>query len=285
MPYTYINVDTLKGTGALNLNGTAFDVRLRQLGEAVSTSINGYTNRRFQPFVGTKFYSGNGGAALRVGDFVSIPSAGIMEDDTSDGTFNVTWGTLDYIFAPYNADPTGSGKPYTSIEVSPYSNGTQDAFLAGVRNYRIIGTWGYNIATSLSGHIASANIDTTQTTFNTTASVGSVIAIGDTIRINSEMMYVQNKDAAGTLITVARAQNGSTAGSHGQTTATITVYAYPSPITEAAFIQVARLWTRKDSAFANSIGFGENVTNVRPGLDKDVKELLNTYRKIPMGGA
>ena len=287
MPYSYVSVDLLKSTGALDLEGTAYDVRLRQLNEAVTTQIDRVANRRFQVEVGTKFYSGDGAGVLMVKDLVEIPTGGLLEDNNMDATFNVTWDVKDFVLGPYNADPTGSGRPYTRIEVSPYTDGTQSVFSRGRRNFSINGTWGYSISTADTGHISTLNIDTTQTTILTTATVGTVIGIGDTIRINSEMMYVENKDAAGTSLTVARAQNGSTAGSHGSATATITRYSYPAPITEAAFIHAARLWTRKDSSFANTVGFpdGGGVIQTRPGMDADVKGLLVSFRKIAMGGA
>ena len=279
MPHAYVTVSVLKGTGRLNIDGTAFDTALRQVAESVSEAVDRLTDRTFQPFDGTRFYSGDGGTLLLVDDVVSVTS--LVEDDQMDGTFDVTWVAADFLTVPFNADPTSEwGRPITRLQVSPKSNGTQDVFLRGARNYRVIGTFGYVDVTRDSGVQTSGTTGTGTTVTVNTSGVepGMMLLIGSgTAR---ERVYVDSTAAGGTSLTVRRAQYGSTSSNHA-TTLTVNYHVYPQAIVEAAFMQAARLWQRRNSGFATTVGLPETgmFTTFR-GLDDDVKLMLNPYRRL-----
>ena len=56
-------------------------------------------------------------------------------------------------------------------------------------------------------------------------------------------------------------------------------------VAEACLLQTSRLWKRKDSGFADSVGLPQTGTfKVYRGLDPDVRHLLSPYRKPPIGG-
>lgn len=284
MPYAYVTVDGLKGTGALNVTSTAMDERLRILIEAVSQEFDRYANRQFQPLVGTRYFSGGGGIKLFVPDVISVSS--LKEDTNKDGTFETTWAAADYDLWPYNAEPTTEyGRPYTSIVVSDKSTGTQDEFLVGRRNYEIVGTWGYRSVTLDAGRATTAvTTDATATAVALNGSATGFIGIGMTLLIDSEYMYVRNiGSGAGTSITVTRGVNGSTGATH-TATAAISRFVYPSQLVEASFIQAARLWKRREASFASTVGFidtGQMMT--WKGIDDDVKLMLAPFRKIALG--
>ena len=281
MGYTYITVDVLKGTGALNATSTAYDTRLRQLGEGISVAVDNYVNRTFQPLVGTKLFSGDGGTFLDVPDLVAVGT--LLEDNNGDGTYNVEWGTNDYFLEPHNADPTSErGRPYTLLQVSDRTNGTQDVFLDGIRNYNIDGTWGYISVTKNTGRTPSGDIDSTATSIDLDGTAAEAIEVGMTIQVGTEQMYVEAiGSGTGTSVTVERAVNGSTAGSHGST-ATISSFTYPGPVREAVLIQTARLWKRRESAYASQVGIPESgqMSVWTTGLDPDVKVMLAPYRRF-----
>ncbi len=282
MAYTYISVDILKGTAALALNTTAYDTRLREITENVTREFDRFMNRTLHPHTRTLYFGGDGGKELLVPDLIAVTS--IKEDNNLDGTFNVTWSSDDYFLMPHNADPTSEwGRPYTSIQVSDRTVGTQDAFERGIKNYEIVGTWGYIDVTRDTGRNTSASIDSTATAIDLDGSVGSALLIGMVIQVESEQMYVSDVGTSGptgTQITVRRGQNGSTAGTHAADT-DISYYVHPGPVMEAALIQTARLWSRRDSGFANEVGFLETGRMVTfKGIDDDVKQLLGPYRKI-----
>ena len=280
MPHSYIDLQRLKGTSGLNLGtGTVHDVVLRVLVENVSEAMDRFLQREIMPLVGTRHYSGPGGGTLIVDDLISVTS--LKEDDNMDGTFNVTWGTNDYHLAPYNAEPTKEwGRPYTRLEVSEKSNGTQDEFRKGRQNYQIVGTWGYQYVKStagLNGTLAS----TSTTSLNLSGTVGTIIAVGQSLEYNTEIVYVTDvPNSTSTAVTVRRAQRGSTATSG--TAQAIQILEYPGPVVEATFIQAARVWRRKDSAFSAVVGVGEGGQTVvfSGGLDNDVKLFLQPYRRL-----
>lgn len=281
MPHTYIDLTTFKGTGAANINGTAYDTRLRVLHESIAAEIDRYVNRTFQPRTGTMFFSGDGGTKLLVPDLISLSN--LDEDNNMDGTFDTAWAANDYFLWPFNAEPTDEwGRAYTMILVSTKSNGSQDVFMGGRRNYRLIGTWGYNQYLVDTGRKTSASIDSTATSIDLNGTAADKIEPGYMVKIDSERIYVTS--ASGTNITVTRAMYGSTGATHTATT-TIDYYSYPGPVREAALIQGMRIWKRKDSAFANEIGVPEagQMIIFKGGLDGDVKLLLNPYRKMAMG--
>lgn len=279
MSHAYVTVTFLKGTGALNIDGTAFDTRLRQANEAIAQAIDRYTDRTFQSYDGTRFYSGDGGTLLFIDDLAVVGT--LAEDDQMDGSFDVTWVAADFLTRPFNADPTSEwGRPITSFQVSPKSNGTQDVFLAGPRRYRLIGTFGYVTVTRDSGVDTSGTTTTGTTVTVNTAGVepGMMLLIGS--GTTRERIYVDSTASGGTSLTVRRAQYGSTSSNHA-TTLDVNYFVYPSPIQEAAFMQVARLWQRRNSGFATTVGLPETgMLTVFRGLDDDVKLMLNPYRRL-----
>lgn len=283
MPYAYVTVDILKGTGALNVTSTAMDERLRQLIEGISQEFDRYTNRRYQPLEGTRYFSGDGSTKVFIPDAVSFAS--LKEDTNLDGTFETTWAAADYILHPLNAAPTNEyGRPYTYIVVNDKSDGTQDAFLSGKRNYEIVGTWGYQSVTLDTGRKTSASIGSTATAVAIDGTATGAIGIGMTLKVDTEMMYVRNiGSGTGTSITVTRGVNGSTAATH-TATSSIVQYLYPQPIVEASIIQAARIWKRRESAYASTIGFPDTgqVMTFR-GMDDDIKLMLRPFRRIPIG--
>ena len=233
MPYSYVTVTTLKGTGGLNISGTAFDTRLRQITEHVSQQIDRTVNRIFHPRTLTLELDGDGSTLLMVPDLVSVTS--LKEDTNEDGTFETTWASVDYLLKPNTARPTADyGSPYTYLQVNPRSDGTQDEFLKGPKMYELIGTFGYS-------RVLGTSLPKTSGTWGgagTTSLLASTVGIepGMTILVDSEQIYVES--TATTTLTVQRAMNGSTAATHTGTT-TIQYYLYPGQVEAAVFIQTS----------------------------------------------
>ena len=276
MPQSYVTVTVIKGTGAANIDGTAFDTRLRQVAEAVSSEIDRYTGRFIQPRDGTFFYGGDGGTLLLIHDTISLSGGTIVEDDNNDGTFDLNWADDDFLFLPRNAEPTAEwGRPYTALMVNPKSNGTQDAFLAGPERYRLIGTFGYvsilrDPAVNASGSLGTGTAILVD---------GTSLEPGQTILIDTERIYIRSV-TTGTSLTVDRGVQNTVVGTHASGTK-VQYYDYPAPIKEAAFMQTVRLWQRRNSGFASSVGLPETgMFMTFRGLDDDVKLMLNPYRRI-----
>ena len=277
MPNLYVSLETFKGTGAMNVTSTAYDGRLLALIDGVSRQVDRFTNRQFYYFVGTRHFDGPGGGTLWIGDVVSVST--LLEDTNLDGTYETGWAAADYEVYPYDADPTSRwGGPYTRLIVNTRSNGSQDEFLKAQKNYRVVGTWGYSKMTLDSGRDGSGTLGSTATSFVLDGVFAGTIDIGHTVLVDDELMFVRGTGAGGTALTVDRAQNGSTGTAHS--TANVHVIVFPEPVTEAAFIQAARLWKRKDAAFGPEMGMTETgQLRVFTGLDPDVKMLLGPYRR------
>ena len=282
MANSYVSLDMFKSSGVLNITGTGDDSRLRALLENVSQVIDRFSNRHFYGLNATLKFDGDGTGQLLVPDLISVDASGLKTDDDKDRTFETTWATTDYLLLPSNADPATAAnprsRPYVKIEVDTDA-GTKADWPAGRQTVQIAGQWGWwrhlKRATETANTVADA-----RTTSVTVSSRTDVVA-GHTLLIDSEQMYVQSY--SGNTLTVVRGANATTAASHSGGAA-IDIYDYPGPIAEATIIQAARLWTRKDSAFAAVTGFPETgQTKTSSRLDQDVQLLLGQYKKPALG--
>ena len=278
--HSYATVTTLLGTSVLNITGTAHETRARTLLEQTSQEIDRYLNRQLQPRVGTYYFSGKGGRILNTPDLIAVVS--IIEDNNNDGSFDTTWGANDYFLAPYNAQPTNQeGRPFQWIEVSTKSNGTQDEFWRGQRNYQIVGTFGYVHATLTIGLTVSSSISATATSIPVSGSASGTIDAGHTLIINGEHIYVRS--VSGAAATVTRAQNGSTPATLASGSAIVALQ-YPTPVVEATVMHAGRLFKRALAAFASQDGAPDGgFTMFRAGLDYDVRDMLQSFRKPSIG--
>ncbi len=282
MTNAYVSVDTLKSSGVLNITGTADDTRMRTLAEALSRMVDGYCNRHFYVLNAARKFDGHGTLDLRLPGLISIEASGLKTDDDKDRTFETTWATTDYLLLPSNADPATASnpesRPYTAIEVD-IDAGTKGEFPEGRQTVQIAGQWGW--WRHLKRAAETANTIADGTTTSVTVSSRADVEAAHTLAIDSEQLYVQSY--SGNTLTVARGVNGTTAASHANASV-IDIYRYPQPVVEAVVIQTARLWKRKDSAFASTIGFPETgLARVGNRLDPDVAALLGPYRKPAVG--
>ena len=279
MTNAYADLTTLKSAGVLNITGTSYDTRLRDLLETVSRLIDQYCNRHFYVLVATRSFDGDGGTQLSVQDLISVTS--LKTDDNKDRTFETTWATTDYLLYPSNAQPTSEwGRAYTRVLVDTEA-GKEDVFTAGMRTVQIEGKWGFLEVTEGSG--ADINEGSGYSATDTTLAVtdGSKFAVGQTILIGSEQLYITAISTND--LTVVRGVNGTTPASHARNS-DISIYRYSRPVVEACLMQTSRLWKRKDSGFASTVGLPQTgVFGVFRGLDPDVKQLLSAYRKPPIG--
>lgn len=273
---TYIDLQTMKSLGGMNIATAGYDSRLLAVSDAVSRGVDRFCNRRFYFYSSTLDFDGPGSRSLFVPDLVSVSA--LSEDSNLNGTFDTTYSSADYILYPLTSLPTsnyGDARPYTRVEVSDKSGGSLGLFNAGRANYRISGTWGYQKVVATSGlNGTAASTGTTQLILSAPAT--GTIEPGHTVEVGTEMMYVNS--ASGSVLSVSRGVNGSTPGTH--TGSAVSIVQYPSPVVEAVMIMVARLWRRKDSAYATQIGIPESgqIQTYR-GMDADVKILLQPHRK------
>ena len=280
MTNAYADLTTLKSTGALNIAGTGYDTRLRELLEAASRLIDRYCNRHFWVLNTTRKFDGNGTDSLLVPDLLSVTS--LKTDDNKDRAFETTWAATDYLLYPPNAEPTKPwGRPYSRLLVD-IEAGNEDAFTTGRQTVQIDGKWGFRDLTEDSGADINEGAQYSATDTTLTVTDGSKFAVGETLLIESEQLYITAISTND--LTVDRGVNGTTAAVHADST-DISTYRYPEEVVVACLLQTSRLWKRKDSGFSSSVGLPQSGTfKVYQGLDPDVRQLLSPYRKPPIGG-
>ena len=247
MANAYVDLSIFKGSGVLNITGTAQDTALRQLLERASRAVDRTCNRHFYVLQAVRVFDG-GGKELTVPDLVSIDTSGLKADDDLDRTYESTWAASDYLLAPANADPATAdnpmSRPYTQVVVDTDA-GSKGAFPSGVRAVQVTGRWGYWHHAPSSGDTVQDNpLSDSATVLN--VSNGGNFAVGQTLLVESEQLYVTAISV--NALTVARGVNGTTAASHVQSTA-VAVFEYPGEVVQATIIQAARWWRRKDAAF------------------------------------
>lgn len=311
----YVTVDELVSNAVLDIESAADAIRLLRLIEAVSLQVDEFVKRHFYALEDTKFFDGpdifrdsnffpddfvfinqrltrnrilrnSRFRVLQIDDLIALSGLGIEFDTQRSGVFDTALSevTPDFFLLPHNGDPTNSNKqesrPFTQVFMNTdFGEVTRIPF--GKRVVRITGRWGFwehieptNLLTD--GAIADATVTTITIDSNP---VPRTIGRGNTILIDTEQMYVESIPTDTTL-RVRRGLNNTTAAAHADD-AVISLYLYPDPVREATILQTSRLWGRKDTGFSTMIGLPETGQMMveRDGLDADVRQLLQSYRK------
>ncbi len=275
----YADLATLKSDAYIGLETTDTDndVQLRKLLEQSTIQLDKYTRRFFNTREETRFFDGvdwNIGSRGILFLPVDLLSVGTLKtDEDGDGTYENTFASTDFHLYPLNDFPK------TRIELNRF--GDQTHFAAGVqKGVEIVGVFGHGDGLSAtpffdSGNTTNGELDATETGVTVSATTG--LAIGHTIRVESEQMYIQSISAL--VLTVRRGVNGTTAATH-TTGQTVNIYEYPAPIFQACLIMTMRAWERKDSAYQDIVGNPELGTLIASkGIDPDVAETVKQYVK------
>ncbi len=277
MTNAYTDLTTLKSRGVLDITSTGFDTRLLALLEDVSRWIETYCDRRFYVLTATRQFDGDGGPVLHVPDLISVTT--LKTDEDRDRVYELTWGNGDYLLYPLNAEPQQPwGRPYTRVLVDTES-GSRPAFPSGKATVELNGSWGFRQVTVGSG--ADINEGGTFSASDTTLTVtdGTKFAVGQTLLIESEQLYVTAISTND--LTLTRAVNGTTAATHADGT-DISIFRYPGSVVEACLLQSSRMWQRRGGDLAVGSGTPSSGGN-GSGIDADVQRLLSPYRRLPVG--
>uniref|UniRef100_A0A6M3LPS2 Putative head tail connector protein n=1 Tax=viral metagenome TaxID=1070528 RepID=A0A6M3LPS2_9ZZZZ len=273
----YVNVGIIKDAGSLGITGATFDTQLLRIAVESSRMIDRYCDRYFYIWEGIKYYDGAATRLILDDDVQSITTLAV-DNDASGGysdTYDLVSTTPDAFLYPLN------GTPKTRLEANPA--GDYGHFGAGIRKaVKITGVFGYGADYPASYfHTASTVIgaDFTSTAITIDVSTGTGLSAGQTLRINSEQVYIYAA-LSGSTASITRAINGTTAAA-GTTGTAISIYDYPEAIVQASLIQTVRSWKRRESGFVNTI-INTDMGNIQvfKGLDPDVKEIVNQYRRL-----
>ena len=279
MTNAYADLATLKSAGVLNISGDAYDSRLLDLLEAVSSLIDHYCNRRFYVVEEARFFDGDGGKELAVPDLIRVIS--LKTDDDRDRTFETPWAAADYLLYPSNAQPDKPwGRPYSRALVD-VDTGSKSVFPAGLRTVEVNGKWGYREVTEATGVALNQGGELASDTASLPVTDATNLSPGHTLLIGGEQLYVTAVPV--NELTVIRGVNGTTATRHIDSSP-IARLVYPNEVTEACLIQTSRLWKRRDAGLTAPDLRRTGLGGVSKALDPDVALLLAAYRKTPVGG-
>jgi len=275
MANCYTTLATIKDAGVLGITGSTYDAQITRIIEESSRMIDNYTERFFYIYEGTIYQ--DGGSPKLVLDWDLQELTTLLLDEDGDGTFETstdpTTAPVDFFQYPLNKTP--------KIRLEINSGGSIGGFAPGVqKGIQMTGLFGYGADwpesyTFDSGTVVASDITSTGVTL--TASTPGSIEAGMTLRIGSEQLFVPVANT--TSATIERAKNGTTAAAATTGTA-ITIYDYPQAIKQATLIQAIRTWKRRESAYVNAIiNTDMGSIQVFKGLDADVKEIINQYRR------
>ena len=76
--------------------------------------------------------------------------------------------------------------------------------------------------------------------------------------------------------------NGTASAAHADST-DVYLYRYPGSVAEACLLQTARLWKRKDLAYAPADDRRAGGSGLAAGLDPEAQSLLAPYRRLSLG--
>lgn len=245
----------------------AFKVNVRKVLEEVSREIDNQTLRHFYVKDETRYFDGTG-SRLRLEDLLSVTTLKLDED--GDQTFEVTMASTDYFLYPLNFFP--------KMEVKISSNSDYSGFAGGVlRGVEIDGSWGYGDGISATPYtdagtdVNDASVTATVTTI--TVDNGAAFSVGQTIRIDTEQMYI--KSIVTNVLAVLRAVNGTTGATHDDDS-DIYIYNYPADITQVCLIESIR--AIQAGNWLDVTGSPETVTfSVKKGFHPKSLEILKDY--------
>lgn len=277
MAWSYTTVEQLENVLSIReASGIAPELqRARLLGivEGVSQLIDRLTERTFRIYEGSMIFTPQFDDFLLLPDLISVTS--MLLDYNQDGTREATLSSADdYILEPNNASQ--HERPYTRMRIRRNS----EYFLPNYEQcLQITGKWGYWERLRKTGTTLTTAIDEDDEEIE--VSNFERIQTGWTLRIDSEQMYVRdrNPDSNG-LVTVVRGQNGTTAADHDEDTI-IYRYVYPEALETAAILQATRVYRRTETplGIVNNPGdIGWRAVYV-PKEDVDVVTHLRPFRK------
>ena len=276
MPNAYGDLTMLKSAAFLNVPDDGHDARLLEMLETASRWIDAYCDRHFWTTTGERRFDGTGRVALPVSDLVA--AAEVRVRDGSTGRW-IGWASGEWLPYPLNATPTEpGGRPYTRIVAT--AGGRRFPLSRG--GVMVAGAWGYGDVREDTGlQVSGAEAATGDTEITVAGSGGApaVVSAGHTVRIGGEQMYVtaETEDGqGGTRLTVARGVNGAEPESHAVGSG-VSVYRYPSAVTEACLQQAAVWWRERLGApFLTPEGVGRGDA---AGISPTVRTLLRPYRR------
>jgi hypothetical protein len=203
-------------------------------------------------------------------DMLDAPTQ-LLVDTNLDGTYSTDMTSL------VNVITLGRNPPYYGFEMRI----VQVYLPLGNKRLRVKADWGWPRVADLSGQTVANGGGLSNSGTSLQVAASSALAIGQTIRIDSEQLYLTDLPDS-THATVERGANGTTAVAHAAATA-IYILRYEPRIYQATGMIASRLWKRRDTAYAAVIS--DHGPTIEPSglIDRDLTRILAPLRKRSFG--
>ncbi|HRF71754.1 MAG TPA: hypothetical protein PL117_03200 [Accumulibacter sp.] len=283
----YASLAEIKASGKDSIGAeiTKYDDELLRIAAAVSRAIDRYCRRVFFPALRTDTYSPIVSTdTLWVDDLIS---ASLVEYSTDYGDTYTALTASDYWLA--YGDRTNGRRPSANcIILRP--TGRLKHWPARMEAARVAGWWGRSdepsSAFEVSGQAITASVNASDTVLTVpdvdgpgSIGVPPVFAVGQTVRVEDELMAALAIDTGENKLTVRRGLNGTPGSAHNSGTS-VSLWRVPDPVARACVIQTVRQMER------GLQGFGDARANPELGqlfftkqADPEAMELLSPYRR------
>lgn len=281
----YASLAEIKASGKDNIGAeiTKYDDELLRVAAAISRSIDRYCRRVFYPSLRIDTYSPIADSdVLWVDDLIS---ASLVEYSTDHGDTYTALTASDYRLA--YGDRISNRPSANCIILRP--NGALKRWPTGMESVRVTGWWGR--ADSLtpfdaSGQGITADINSAVTSLTVSDADGPgligippLFSVGQTLRIEDELLAVVAVDNHANTLAVRRGLNGTTAAAYSAPEG-VSIWRVPEPVSRACVIQSVRQLER------GLQGYGDGRANPELGqifftkqADPEALELLSPYRR------
>ena len=194
MPNFYISRERFKS--ATSISGTQFNDAVDRVIEASSRDIDRWTRRFFIPKTQTRLYhypQNRPGRATVIWVDQDLLSITTLQTKAQNAT-PTTISSSDYFLEPANPEPDGNSR-YNRVEIDESTTAAFEAGDTPQRSISVAGSWGWSGVTQTAGSVDdSGGISDSDTAL--IISDASKVGVGETLLIDSEQIFVSDRDFA-----------------------------------------------------------------------------------------
>lgn len=188
----------------------------------------------------TRYFAGTGHEYIDIPDLLAATTINLDED--GDRTYGLTLVLTDY-YLKRAYWPDEDATPWNRLVLD--SAGQRSSLVERHRLVEIVGRWGYSEdleTVEASGVAITGTLGDTGADLSLAVSADADIAIGQTLKLENEQVYVSG-DGGSLLWTVVRAVNGTTGAAH--TNVGVSRYKYPAKVREVTLELAGKAWMRR----------------------------------------
>jgi hypothetical protein len=245
---SYATFNQLTDAGYLGAGATltSYQTTLQRMLENASEQMDHFCYRHFDTWEGIMYFDGTGNLFAPNEDILSISEIALDMDGSQD--WATTLDSDEYFMYPLSG---ANSYPKLYLKMSHLSS--VGAFASGIKSgIKITGVFGHGDGYSATPYhdsgavVNTGGITNSATTHALASGKGALFSAGNTIRIDNEQFYITNVSTDTLTFQTPRGRNGTTAAAH-LAAATIYIYDYPGPVTEATLLLATGWWKQREN--------------------------------------